>query len=123
MIDNNTANVNGAEKELEVPPMLIEDRTMVPVRFVADALGAQVNWGQDNELVEILPSPENGSEDNYNSIKLKLDSLTAVSVIDGAWPEPYNLAQTEGMTLIIAKDRLYGPFVFCNLLRLRWRTK
>ena len=103
-IDKKLANINGVYKEMEVPPMLVENRTLVPVRFIAEALGAQVTWDPDNELVEILSIANNGTVNNYNSMKEELDRLTVVSVIDGIWPEPYHLSGTEGITLIIAKD-------------------
>lgn len=52
-IGSNEAFVNGEEKTLDVPPRLIEDRTMVPVRFVAEALGADVHWLEATRTVRI----------------------------------------------------------------------
>lgn len=39
-----SATVDGAAQSLDVPPQIIGGRTMVPLRFLADALGAQVAW-------------------------------------------------------------------------------
>lgn len=36
--------VNGQEIDSDVAPQIIKDRTMVPVRWVAEALGADVRW-------------------------------------------------------------------------------
>jgi len=36
--------VNGEEIRSDVPPQLIHGRTMVPIRWVAEALGADVEW-------------------------------------------------------------------------------
>ncbi len=36
--------VNGKELQPDVPAMIIDGRTLVPVRFVAEALGVQVEW-------------------------------------------------------------------------------
>jgi hypothetical protein len=47
----------GAEIILDVPPMLIGGRTMVPTRFVAESLGATVNWIGETDTVEILSAP------------------------------------------------------------------
>ncbi len=44
VIDSPNAQVNGAGVTLDVPPRLISDRTMVPVRFVSETLGAVVGW-------------------------------------------------------------------------------
>jgi len=36
--------INGREIKPDVPPQLINGRTMVPVRWVAETLGAEVEW-------------------------------------------------------------------------------
>ncbi|MGE5675553.1 MAG: copper amine oxidase N-terminal domain-containing protein [Mycobacterium leprae] len=41
---------------LDVPPQIIGDRTMVPVRFISQALGATVNWDPGSRTV-IITSP------------------------------------------------------------------
>ncbi|MCL2122083.1 MAG: stalk domain-containing protein, partial [Clostridiales bacterium] len=48
-------SVNGVQKLMDVMPEIISDRTMVPLRFVAEALGAQVGWdaGSRTAAVEL----------------------------------------------------------------------
>ncbi|MGB9858755.1 MAG: copper amine oxidase N-terminal domain-containing protein, partial [Moorellaceae bacterium] len=41
--------VNGREIKPDVLPQIINGRTMVPVRWIAEALGANVEWEQDSE--------------------------------------------------------------------------
>ena len=41
--------VNGQEIKPDVPPQIINGRTMVPVRWVAEALGANVQWDANNK--------------------------------------------------------------------------
>jgi hypothetical protein len=43
-IGSNVAIVNGAQTTLDSPPFLVGARTLVPLRFVAQALGASVNY-------------------------------------------------------------------------------
>lgn len=43
-IGQTSYTVNGAEKQLDAAPEISHDRTMVPLRFVAEALGMDVNW-------------------------------------------------------------------------------
>ncbi|TDA70332.1 MAG: copper amine oxidase N-terminal domain-containing protein [Clostridia bacterium] len=50
--------VNGREIRPDVPPRLINGRTMVPVRWVAEALGAQVDWDHANNLVTITAAAQ-----------------------------------------------------------------
>lgn len=48
------ALINGKQFSLESPPVLIEGRVLIPVRFIAEALGATVNWKPQNSEVEIV---------------------------------------------------------------------
>lgn len=43
-IGKNVMLVNGREQPIDVPAQIIEGRTMVPLRFVAEALGCEVDW-------------------------------------------------------------------------------
>lgn len=45
--------VNGDEHALEAPIRLQEGRVMIPIRFVAEALGAQVEWNSVTNTVTI----------------------------------------------------------------------
>lgn len=44
VIGDSTAYVNGNARTLDVPAMLVENRTMVPLRFISESLGASVQW-------------------------------------------------------------------------------
>lgn len=52
-IDNKIAFVNNNQVQLDVSPLIIEERTLVPTRFIAEALGAEVKWDGDNNMVII----------------------------------------------------------------------
>ncbi|MBE7047264.1 MAG: hypothetical protein E7396_07595 [Ruminococcaceae bacterium] len=56
-IGNTNATVNGKSVTLDVPAMIIQDRTMVPVRFISEALGCEVQW-EDNTKTVIINSPK-----------------------------------------------------------------
>jgi len=58
-IGKNLAKVNGYYKLIDpdnprVVPMIIQGRTMLPVRFVAENLGCKVNWDPINQIVIII---------------------------------------------------------------------
>ena len=48
-----TANINGQEVPLDQVAEIFNNRTMVPLRFVSEALGAEVLWDDDAYTVEI----------------------------------------------------------------------
>ncbi len=52
-IDNRNAQVDGAPILLDAAPKLVNGRTMVPVRFVSEALGAAVRWNASTNTVAI----------------------------------------------------------------------
>ena len=56
-----TAQVDGRPVTLAVPAAVVQERTLVPLRFVSEALGAQVGWDQATETVTVtMPSPGQG---------------------------------------------------------------
>ncbi len=60
-INNPDALVNGRNIRLEQPATLINGRTFVPLRFVAEATGAQVDWNGPLQLISIR-SDLNGAQ-------------------------------------------------------------
>ncbi len=52
-IGSEKAFVNSEEKQLDVKALIKDDRTFVPLRFVSEALGAEVEWDNDNYTVVI----------------------------------------------------------------------
>lgn len=55
-IGNAIAYKNGIGYKLDVPGKLVQNRTMVPLRFVSEALGCIVSWNQAAYKVEISSS-------------------------------------------------------------------
>jgi len=45
--------VNGQEITPDVPPQIIDGRVMVPARFIAEPLGATVEWDEKNKIIVI----------------------------------------------------------------------
>lgn len=52
-VDNKLAKVNGKTVVLDVPATVIDGRTMVPTRFIAENLGNQVEWNAQTRTVII----------------------------------------------------------------------
>lgn len=52
-IGSNTAFVNSQEIALDTPAEISNDRTMVPLRFIMDQLGAEVGWDAESRTVYI----------------------------------------------------------------------
>lgn len=69
MADENIKVIlDGNELSFDVSPQIINDRTMVPLRSIFEALGASVDWDQDTQTVT--------STKNDITVKLTIDSST-----------------------------------------------
>lgn len=53
-IDKNTMIVNNNPITIDQPPVIVNDNTLVPVRFVIEALGGQIVWNNEERKVTVL---------------------------------------------------------------------
>ena len=94
-IGQNTASVFGVVKENDVQPIIRNDRTMLPARFVAENLGATVSWDAANRVVII----------QGKDIEIKLTIDSAVATVNGA-------EEMLDSPAFIENDRTYTPVRF-----------
>lgn len=81
-IGNRIATVNGKRTMLEAPPEVVRGSTMVPLRFVSEALGGKVTWHEDQQVAEIITSGQTVQTRGGDSQgRTFLTSLTTNSVI------------------------------------------
>jgi len=52
-VDSYTAYINGVSESLDAPALIHNDRTLVPLRFIAEAVGADVSWDSEMRIVRI----------------------------------------------------------------------
>lgn len=53
-IGNKHVALNNENKILDAAPLISQNRTMVPLRFIAETFGADVSWAQDTKTVTIV---------------------------------------------------------------------
>ncbi len=61
-IDSTAADLNGTVETLDTAPTIINDRTMLPIRFIAEGLGLNVEWNGDAQEVTITTDSGNTVE-------------------------------------------------------------
>lgn len=66
-LDDRNAAVNGRTEGMEVPARLIGDKTMVPLRFLSEVLGYQVDWDEKSHTAWVretaaAPNPAGTNE-------------------------------------------------------------
>lgn len=73
------ANIDGRGYQLETPATMVQDRVMVPLRFVSESLGGVVDWNATEQLVSITTQITE-SEPTINSTTATLESGTVIPV-------------------------------------------
>ncbi len=85
-IGSKTATVNGEEVILDVAPKLVNYRTMVPLRFVTEALGARVTWDSKTLTASIHTvkeeEPETPGNPDYVTVGDKKYRIVTVIIDD-----------------------------------------
>ncbi len=56
-VDSHSAFLNGKESILDVAPAVINERTMLPVRYIAESFKLDVSWQEETETVTITKPP------------------------------------------------------------------
>lgn len=62
VVRQKTAYVNGRAITLDVPPKIVNGRTMVPLRFVGESLGARVEWDGVKRVVIVRKGSRAGED-------------------------------------------------------------
>lgn len=60
-VGSTTATVSGETVTLDVPAQIVDGRTMVPLRFIAESLGMEVHWDNATKTVHIGPEEMMGA--------------------------------------------------------------
>lgn len=96
-IGSNQATVNGQTQTLDVAPFLVGARTLVPLRFVAQALGAAVDWNNSTSTVNITgagavvtstPTPQPNQSFNLSNRRPTGTINTQTPAIHATFSEP-----------------------------------
>ena len=96
--------VNGEVKMMDVAPIIVSSRTMLPVRYVAEALGATVVWDGDTSTATIttagteLKITVGASEAVVNGQAVRLDSPAFIENSRTYMPVRF-VAETLGATV------------------------
>ena len=78
---------------IDVPPVIINNRTFVPLRFIAESFGVDVDWDGSTRTVYIgerppappTPAPPPVGRYNYFPSIPSFGAVTGVAFVDGHW--------------------------------------
>lgn len=102
-IGEKSAQVFGKTKTNDVAPKIVSERTMLPARFVAENLGAKVEWNGEKELVTITGK------------KLKTGEDVTILITIGAKNAVVNGKEIKlDSPAFVENDRTYTPIRFIS---------
>lgn len=101
-IDEHDALVYGTTKTNDVAPKVVNDRTMLPARFVAENLGATVEWDGEKQLVTIT-----GKNEKQEDVTILITIGSDYAKING---EDVKLDSPA----FVENDRTYTPIRFIS---------
>ncbi len=76
-LDNSEYEINGEAKLMDTAPVIREDRTFVPIRFVSEALEKSVYWNDVSNVVIVAPKDKPWDDSDAVSRELLTDTLLA----------------------------------------------
>ena len=101
-IDEHDALVYGTTKTNAVAPKVVNDRTMLPARFIAENLGATVEWDGEKQLVTITGKNE------------KQEDVTILITIGSDYAKVNGEDVKLDSPAFVENDRTYTPIRFIS---------
>lgn len=101
-IDEHDALVYGTTKTNDVAPKVVNDRTMLPARFIAENLGATVEWDVEKQLVTITGKNE------------KQEDVTILITIGSDYAKVNGEDVKLDSPAFVENDRTYTPIRFIS---------
>ena len=101
-IDEHDALVYGITKTNDVAPKVVNDRTMLPARFIAENLGATVEWDGEKQLVTISGKNE------------KQEDVTILITIGSDYAKVNGEDVKLDSPAFVENDRTYTPIRFIS---------
>lgn len=102
-IGNNTAHINQKAVTMDVAPEVISGTTLVPLRFISEALGASVNWVSAQNLVAITTG---GAPDEHIEVSHPVIVKHVVQPVVVTQVTPQVIELTPNMVIPV---KLYSP--------------
>lgn len=109
--------VDGREVQGDTPAVILGGRTMVPVRFVSEALGAKVNWDESGQAVSITRQQQaTTSKDLLDAIqKVMKNSKERLAAFPGPQDKVQLIRYTNKGWIETQNDMLYILKIFSGI--------
>ena len=79
-INDKNATVNGSLFKMDIPPKLINSKTMIPVRFVSQAIGLNVSWDNKTRVINISEPKEETTEATSQAVQQSVTNAPIITL-------------------------------------------
>lgn len=111
--DSTAATVNGEAVTLDVPATVVDSRTLVPIRFIGQALGKDVDWDEKTNTVSITDQIKPGMAELkstfHREIPTELDFKRSNRLDDLIFAPDYQKQEDEGEFSLPSGKEVYSP--------------
>lgn len=88
-INSTQALLNDKVQTLDTAPVIINSRTMLPIRFIAESFGFNIEWNENNKTI-IITKNDTSEENTESTTKTASEQITEPENIKDETPEPEN---------------------------------
>lgn len=120
-IGSTQASVNGQPLTMDVAPFMVAGRTLVPLRFVAQSLGATVNWNSNTSTVAINTgggnvsyTPQPGTNASFHLNNVRPASGATVNTTHPALRATFSEPVNRDSLRVSIDGRDVTPLVYAN---------
>lgn len=79
-IGEKTTYINGNPFENDVAPIIKNDRTLLPIRLIAENLGASVGWDENSQMVSVIYISEDDKTDSELNLKIGDSQIEKITI-------------------------------------------
>jgi len=108
-VGKSEATINGKTAKLDTSAMIVNNRTMVPLRFVAEAFSMRVDWNQASHTVSIEKSQQHTDYDVVKHISYDENKNAAVIETGSVHYNTSKLSYPDRIVLDISNALLENP--------------
>lgn len=127
-LDSNIIYINGQSRQIDAIPLMRNDRTYLPARYVAEAFGYEVSWDDSRQAVLIGPPKTSSDTDtntnnntNINTSSLDL-SMVEHAIFGGTPPEAGTYINSIDLSIVEKAlfDRINEDRLAAGLAGVAW---
>lgn len=104
VIDSTDTYLNDKAEKLDVAPAIINNRTMLPIRFISESFGFDVNWDAETKTIEITVKSEETTETTIETASSEETTDPSVTEEETASATSHQVDDSTAPVVYMTKD-------------------